>query len=189
MVARVTGSPRATRKAVASAAPSLRLEVTAEPNMRHEVLHFKLHKAGTRRSFIGYFYADPISRVDAIKSGIPATFVDEIAAEMGRPKEWLLPTLGLSTATFNRRKNESKPLSRQESERVLGIARLVGQVEAMVKESGDPTGFNAAKWVARWLEEPLAALGGRKPGELMDTAEGQAIVSNMLARAQSGAYA
>lgn len=189
MVARVTSIPRPTRKAVASAAPSLRPEIPAEPSMRHEVLHFKLHKARKGKSFIVYFYADPISRVEAIKSGIPATFVDEIAAEMGRPKEWLLPTLGLSTATFNRKKSESKPLSKGESERVLGIARLVGQAEAMVTESGDPTGFNAAQWVARWLEEPMAALGGRKPGELMDTAEGQAIVSNMLARAQSGAYA
>lgn len=160
----------------------------AEPSSRHEVLQFK-RKAGRGKSFIVYFNADPISRVDAIKNGIPATFVDVIAAEMGRSKEWLLPTLGLSAATFNRRKSESKPLSKGESERVLGMARLVGQVEAMVKESGDPTGFNAAQWVARWLDEPLAALGGRKPGELMDTAEGQAIVSNLLARAQSGAYA
>jgi putative toxin-antitoxin system antitoxin component (TIGR02293 family) len=166
MVARATSSPRATR----------------------EVLHFKL-KAGRGRSFSVYFYADPISRVDAIKSGIPATFVDEIAAEMGRTKEWLLPTLGLSTANFNRKKSEARPLSKDESERVLGIARLVGQVEAMVKESGNPAGFNAAQWVGRWLEEPLAALGGRKPGGLMDTAEGQAIVSNVLARAQSGTYA
>jgi len=163
---------------------------TAEPSRRHEVLQFKLHKAAGRgKSFSVYFYADPISRVDAIKSGIPAAFVDEIAGEMGVAKEWLLPTLGLSTATFNRKKSGSRPLSRQESERVLGMARLVGQVEAMVKESGDPAGFNTAQWVARWLEEPSPALGGRKPGELMDTAEGQAIVSNLLARAQSGAYA
>lgn len=160
-----------------------------ESSAGHAVLDFKLHKSGRGKSFIIYFYADPISRVDAIKSGIPATFVDEIAVQMGRSKEWLLPTLGLSTATFNRKKSESKPLSKDESERVLGMARLVGQVEAMVKESGDPMGFNAAQWVARWLEEPLAALGGRKPGELMDTGEGQAIVSNLLARAQSGAYA
>lgn len=189
MVARASSSASAKRKAGSSLDPSSRKEVAAEHRIRHEVLQFKLHKTGKVKSFIVYFYADPIARVDAIKSGIPATFVDEIAAEMGRPKEWLLPTLGLSTATFNRRKSESKPLSKDESERVLGIARLVGQVEAMVKESGDPAGFHAAQWVARWLEEPLAALGGRKPGELMDTAEGQAIVSNVLARAQSGAYA
>lgn len=189
MVARAISSPKPARKAAAGVASSVRPKTTVKPKVSRDVLHFKLHRAEKGKSFIVYFHADPISRVDAIKSGIPATFVDELAAEMGRPKEWLLQTLGLSTATFNRKKSESKPLSRQDSERVLGIARLVGQVEAMVKESGDPTGFNAAQWVALWLEEPVAALGGRKPGELMDTAEGQAIVSNMLARAQSGAYA
>ena len=52
----------------------------------------------------------------------------------------------------------------------------------------NPTEFNAAEWVAQWLAQPVAALGGRKPGELMDTAEGQAIVSNLLDRAVSGAY-
>lgn len=161
----------------------------AEPSTRYQVLRFEFPRTAKSKSFTVYFHADPISRVEAIKSGIPASFVDDIAAEMGRSKEWLLPTLGLSTATFKRRKSESKPLSKDESERVLGIARLVGQVQAMVEESGDPAGFNAAQWVARWLEEPLAALGGRSPGQLMDTAEGQAIVSNVLARAQSGAYA
>ena len=185
MVARGIGSPRPSREAASHVAS----EAAAQPYLRREVLRFKPHRAGRGKSFIIYFQADPISRVDAIKNGIPATFVDEIAAEMGRPKEWLLPTLGMSTATFNRKKSESKPLSKEESERVLGMARLVGQVEAMVKESGDSTGFNAAQWVARWLDEPVAALGGRNPGELMDTAEGQAIVANLLARAQSGAYA
>lgn len=181
---RTSRSPGPRRGSKAGAASRV-----AEPYATYEVLRFEPPKAGKAKSFTVYFHADPIARVEAIKSGIPATFVDEIAAEMGRPKEWLLPTLGMSTATFNRKKSESKPLSKDESERVLGIARLVGQVEAMVKESGDPADFNAAQWVARWLEEPSAALGGRTPGELMDTAEGQAIVSNVLARAQSGAYA
>jgi putative toxin-antitoxin system antitoxin component (TIGR02293 family) len=188
-MAKSTSSPRPSRRSAPRASFSVASEPLAEPYVRHEKLRFTAQKSGKARSFMVYFLADPILRVDAIKSGIPPTFVDDIAAQMGRPKEWLLPTLGLSTATFNRRKSESKPLSREESERVLGMARLVGQVEAMVEESGEPDRFNAAEWVARWLEEPLAALGGRKPGELMDTAEGQAIVSNLLARAQSGAYA
>ncbi|CAN5919172.1 hypothetical protein BH11PSE8_BH11PSE8_46960 [soil metagenome] len=72
--------------------------------------------------------------------------------------------------------------------RELGIARLVGQVQALVEESGNPEGFNAAEWIAGWLERPLPALGGRKPAEFMDTAEGQAMVANILERAQSGAY-
>lgn len=184
MASRPAGSASAARRK-AGVNPGPRGAAAARP----EVLDFALPKTRKGTSFVVYFAADPMARVDAIKGGIPPSFVDAIAAEMGRPKEWLLPTLGLSTATFNRRKSEAKPLSKDESERVLGIARLVGQVEAMVQESGDAAGFNAAQWVARWLEEPLAALGGRPPVELMDTAEGQAIASNLLARAQSGAYA
>lgn len=140
-------------------------------------------------SFLDVYRAEPLTRVRIIKGGVSARYVDRMAREMGMPKERLLPALGLSPATVNRRARESKKLSTEDSERVVGMARLVGQVQAMVNESGDPTGFSAAEWVARWLEEPLAALGGQRPVELMDTTEGQAIVSNLLARVQSGAYA
>lgn len=80
-------------------------------------------------------------------------------------------------------------LNQDESERVLGIARLVGQVDNMVRESGNPEGFNAATWVAKWLDRPQPALGGMRPAELMDTADGRGIVSDLIARMQSGAYA
>ena len=140
-------------------------------------------------SFLDVFRAEPLARVRIIKDGVSARYVDRMAREMGMPKERLLPAIGLSPATVNRRARESKKLSTEDSERVVGMARLVGQVQAMVNDSGDPKGFNAAEWVARWLEEPLAALGGQRPVELMDTTEGQAIVSNLIARVQSGAYA
>ena len=70
----------------------------------------------------------------------------------------------------------------------MGLAKLVGQVQAMVNESGDPVGFDAAKWVAGWLERPMPALAGRTPGEYMDTAEGQQIVAGLLERARSGTF-
>lgn len=66
---------------------------------------------------------------------------------------------------------------------------LIGHLEAMVQESGDPNGFDPAAWMARWLNEPLPALGGARPIDLMDTMEGQALVSTVLAQLQSGAYA
>jgi putative toxin-antitoxin system antitoxin component (TIGR02293 family) len=140
-------------------------------------------------TFLDVYLAEPLTRVRLIKGGVSARYVDRMAREMGMPKERLFPALGLSAATVNRRARESKNLSIEDSERVVGMARLVGQVQAMVNDSGNPAGFNAAQWVARWLEEPLSALGGQRPAELMDTAEGQTIVSNLLARLQSGAYA
>jgi putative toxin-antitoxin system antitoxin component (TIGR02293 family) len=135
------------------------------------------------------FEADPIERVRAVKQGVSAQWVDEMSRLMEIPKERLVVTLGLARATVDRKAREGKPLSRDDSSRVLGMARLVGQVQAIVEESGTPAGFDSAKWVAHWLEQPLPALGGRCPAEFMDTSEGQAIVAQLVARMQSGAYA
>lgn len=144
---------------------------------------------GRGKSFRDIYMLDPLARVFMIKSGLTAKFIDEMAGEMHKPREWLLATVGVSSSTFKRKKQESKPLSKDDSERVLGMARLVGQVQTMVEQSGDPGAFDAAEWVGRWLDNPVPALGGRRPTELMDTVEGQTIVSNLLARIQSGAYA
>lgn len=59
----------------------------------------------------------------------------------------------------------------------------------MVRESGDPQGFNAAEWLSRWLRETLPALGGRMPITLLDPMASQALVSQTLSRVHSGAYA
>ena len=131
----------------------------------------------------------PLQAVDAIKAGMPARTLVSVAERMGITKERLFTTLGLPRATVDRKVRESKILTPVESSRVLGLARLVGQVQTLVEQSGDSEGFDAAQWVANWLEEPMPALQGRRPAEFMDTAEGQAIVANLVQRAQSGAYA
>ena len=63
------------------------------------------------------------------------------------------------------------------------------QVETMVAESGNPKGFNAQEWLQVWLEQPCPALGNRPPAELLDTEEGQATISGLLAQMQTGAFA
>jgi len=97
--------------------------------------------------------------------------------------------LNLKTATVNKKAARDELLSTEDSERVMGLAKLVGQLEAMVEESGEPEGFNAPEWLSRWLHEPLPALGGGRPIDLLDTMEGQALVSRVLSQIQSGAYA
>ena len=143
---------------------------------------------GGSRYFETVFRYDPLERIELVKAGVPAQVALAVANAMGISKDKLFQTLGLPRATIDRKLREGKALSSDESSRVLGMARQVGQAQAMIEESGDPTGFNAAEWVAQWLARPVGALGGRKPGELMDTAEGQALVSNLLNRAVSGAY-
>ncbi|WP_253190217.1 MbcA/ParS/Xre antitoxin family protein [Paraburkholderia phenazinium] len=58
----------------------------------------------------------------------------------------------------------------------------------MVNQSGSSADFDAQAWLIHWLGSPVPALGGRPPGELLDTAEGVRLVSETLARMQSGAY-
>jgi putative toxin-antitoxin system antitoxin component (TIGR02293 family) len=142
-----------------------------------------------KEDFVSLFNKDPLEHVGLVKHGVPALLVELVAGGMGVSKEKLLITLGLPRATIQRKAKTNQSLTPEESSRVLGISRLIGQTQAMVEASGDPSGFDAATWVAQWLDQPLPALGGKRPAELMDTAEGQAIVSNMLSRAQSGAYA
>jgi putative toxin-antitoxin system antitoxin component (TIGR02293 family) len=129
--------------------------------------------------------------VELVKQGVPARALEAVAKAMDIPKAKLASTLGIARATVDRKAKANQRLSVDESSRVLGIARLVGQVESMVTESGgeEAADFNAAHWVAAWLEQPLPALGGRRPAELMDTAEGQGVVADTVARMQSGAYA
>jgi putative toxin-antitoxin system antitoxin component (TIGR02293 family) len=139
---------------------------------------------------LGSVYAlEPLRRVTMIRAGVPADVLPTLSREMGMPREKLYATLGLARATANRKLHAGQRLNADESERVLGILRLVGQAEAIVNESGSAAGFEAPRWLAAWLDRPVPALDGRRPGELMDTAEGRELVSNLLARMQSGAYA
>lgn len=135
------------------------------------------------------YRVDPQTRIAAIRKGIPASIVGELSSTMGMSKELLLGSLGLSRATISRKERDETALSKDESERVLGVASLIGKVQTMVEESGDPTGFDAAHWVADWLAKPLPALGGATPASYMDTFEGQKLVAELLSMSQSGAYA
>ena len=124
-----------------------------------------------------------------IRQGIPASTITSLSARMGMSKEILLTSLGLSRATISRKEKDAIVLSSDESERVLGVENLIALVQTMVEESGDPTGFDAARWVAKWLTEPLPALGGETPASYLDTFEGQKLVAELLTMIQSGAYA
>lgn len=138
--------------------------------------------------FIAWYKMDFAEKIDAIRSGVPAQRVGELSSVMHMPKEALMDSLGLSRATINRKVQREQALSPGESERVMGMQALIGQVQAMIDTECAPD-FDAARWLANWLAAPLPALGGATPASFMDTVEGQKYVGNLLEMAQSGAYA
>jgi len=140
-------------------------------------------------SYLVVYRATPQERIDMIRRGIPAAEAKRLFADLSIGQSAGFEALRLATATVNKKAKHGGRLSPEESERILGFAKLVGQLEAMVQDSGDPTNFNAKAWMARWLTEPLPALGGARPADLLDTMEGQGLVSAALGKIQSGAYA
>lgn len=75
------------------------------------------------------------------------------------------------------------------SDCVADVHRLMTLVESIVKDSGDPLGFDAEAWTAQWFETPCPALGGRKPVDFMNTADGRELIAGLIRQMQSGAYA
>jgi putative toxin-antitoxin system antitoxin component (TIGR02293 family) len=140
-------------------------------------------------SYLTLYRAEPLDRIALIRQGLPATEAKTILDDLSLGQDMGLRALGLSVATVNKKAKTGDRLSIDESERVIGFARLVGQVEAMVAESGDGTSFDSRLWLGRWLTEPLPALGHRRPADLVDTMAGQALVSAALTQMQSSAYA
>lgn len=143
----------------------------------------------TALSYATAFNATPLERIAMIRRGIPASEAKRIFADISLGQGAGFKALNLSPATVNKKAKQGDMLSPEESERVIGFAKLVGQLEAMIQDSGDPTNFDARAWMARWLTEPLPAFGGVRPADLVDTMEGQSLVSSALAKIQSGAYA
>ncbi len=135
------------------------------------------------------YHWDAFDMVNIIRHGVPAVNVEALGATLHLDKGIVTELLGLPKSTVDKKIKDDKDLTPEQSERVLGLQRLIGQVEVIVAESGDPTGFDAGEWLARWIQKPLPALGGRKPDEFLDTVIGQQLVSKLLAQIQSGAYA
>jgi uncharacterized protein (DUF2384 family) len=127
-------------------------------------------------NFADIYSLGPAERIALVKRGVQAGDVLKIAKTIGRP-------------TVDRKARAHQRLSIEHGERLIGLSKLVGQVQVMVEQSGEATGFDAAMWLGEWFERPLPALGGKCPAEYMDTSEGQQLVSGLIAKMQSGAYA
>jgi putative toxin-antitoxin system antitoxin component (TIGR02293 family) len=141
-------------------------------------------------SFANVYNAAPKERIGVVKNGVDPSMVQEIAAGLSTTTGFVTEILGLKRSTIARKQSTTDAkLSLEDSEKLVGLAKLAGQVEVMLQESGNASGFDTGKWLTEWLNEPMGALGGQKPAQYMDTNEGQAVVSNLLLQVQHGIYA
>jgi putative toxin-antitoxin system antitoxin component (TIGR02293 family) len=111
-----------------------------------------------------------------------------LAVRIGASRSDLLTLLGIARSTFYGRMRAQRPLSPGHSARLNWVMDLIRLTEKMVVESGDPTNFAAAPWLWSWLQQPMPALGNRRPADFAFDEAGRELVLSFLARAQSGAY-
>ena len=135
------------------------------------------------------WYEAPLEdRMAMVRRGVPAHWLCAIAAAMDLSRSTLCELLGLKLSTINRKLQQNLLLSPDDSERLMGLQRLIGQAEAVVRDSGEAEGFDASSWLAGWLQQPQAALGGATPACYLDTADGREQLSRLIGAQSSGSY-
>ena len=164
----------------------------AQPPVTASAVKTKDRSKGSGRAIppIGEHYRQsPDEVIEIVRQGVPAERLIEIGECLHRSREWLFRTLKLPRSTMDHKIRQHERLSPEHSERVVGLERLIGQVQAMVEDTDATSDFNACRWVGQWLGRPVPALGDAKPADFMDTLQGQTMISRLLAQSQAGVFA
>jgi putative toxin-antitoxin system antitoxin component (TIGR02293 family) len=121
----------------------------------------------------------PSTVVEVLKAGLPVKELTDLQASLAVPIEKLAPMLGISKATFHRRKGAGARLDPAESDRVVRFARLFGQAIKVLGDEED---------ARQWLNSPQFGLGGAVPLDYAKTEVGAREVENLLGRIEHGVY-
>src|SRR5437870_9806012 len=98
----------------------------------------------------------PSKRIEMVRTGLPALVLEEAAAALGISKSALMKAAGIPVSTAGAQQRSGKPLSPEDSEKVLRILRAARRAEEVF---GDQDRGRA------WLTSDVHALG-RRPLDL-----------------------
>lgn len=115
---------------------------------------------------------------DAIRTGLPYRAVEHVL-ESGLLSASEAYELVGSRRSLLRKKNEGKPLSSSESDRLSRVVRVISRAEEAIGER---------EKAHRWLRKPNRALGGRRPLDLLDSDVGARAVEQVLGRIEHGVH-
>jgi putative toxin-antitoxin system antitoxin component (TIGR02293 family) len=135
-------------------------------------------KLGGKR-LLGVDVSSEVDFVELIERGLPLASLSVLAEQEGLGPDDI-DRLIIPRRTLSHRKARNQPLNRTESERAIRIASLTSLAEE--------TFANSDK--ARiWLRRETAALGGRRPLDLLETEPGARMVEQLLYRIGHGVAA
>lgn len=114
----------------------------------------------------------------ALDEGFPHETVDA-AVEAGLLSREESEILVIPRRTLSHRRQKDQRLSRDESDRLLRIARVRAQADAV---------FRNPDKAARWLRKPSRVLRGAVPLKLLQTSTGEQMIREELIRIQHGIF-
>lgn len=132
------------------------------------------------RTYARYRRAAPMLRIGFVKEGLPACMASELAEDLRMPLKEIAVWIGTTPVSISRRIEKDERLSLGEGERLLVLARMIGQVEIASRSAGEVPGLEPTQWMAQWLAAPNDELGGSCPPEFMDTGEGRELLVGLI---------
>lgn len=140
----------------------------------------KTVESTSTRAFLRLLAVEPMQRIDLVRKGLPASAVQSAADYMVMSQKDLLSAIRIPVSTLTLRTRSRKPLSPEESDKLIRLAEAVKRAIAV---------FGKGAEGKAWLNEPIVSLGGRRPVDLLDTQDGFDLVMRTLGRIQFGAPA
>lgn len=134
--------------------------------------------------------ATPFELVETERHGVSSEFLKALSRKLDVPQMRVFEMVGVPKATIAKKIASKEVVSGNRGQAAIGVAKLLAKAQEIVRNStsDEAQGFDSAKWLGKWLDIPQAALGGRKPAELLDTPTGIAMVLKLLGAIESGAY-
>lgn len=134
--------------------------------------------------------ATPLEMVEIERIGVPGAFITDLSKRMDIPSKRIFEVLRIPPATAARKTAPGANVDGRAGLAAIGMIKLISLAQDIVDDSTaeNAKGFDVVRWLGQWIEQPQAALGGRKPADYLDTPTGIEIVCRLLGAVQSGAY-
>lgn len=134
--------------------------------------------------------ASPLEKIRIEKEGVPGIVIKGMSKQMGLTNQRFFAILGLPKATAEKKVATGEMIKGISGLAAVGMVELLAQAQAMADNSTaeEAKTFDSAKWLGKWIELPLPALGGNKPADVIESPTGLAVVKRLLGSIESGAY-
>jgi len=190
---RTTRTRQQGKKAPAKRAPAKRIRAAAarhEPAVESKgVIAYRAAK-GVDDYVRQVARATPLQLVQIERQGVLGSFIKDLSKRMEIPSSRIFTILGVPKATAEKKAAAGERVEGSGGQAAIGMVKLLAIAQQIVANSTarEAKTFDATKWLGQWIERPQAALGGRKPAELLDTPTGAELVARLLGSIESGAY-